>query len=285
MRKTNELPELDKLFDEVGTYRSSADFRELLDFIKRFRRIAPYNAMLLHIQKPGSTYVASASDWRDRFHRRPKPGARPLIILRPFGPVAFVYELTDTEGEPFPQKIESPFFADGIVPDSFLDKFSFNMFLNGISLTEQDYGTDSAGFIKVVNEQIERVDHNVIRNYLQPFSMVINRNMNNAGKLATIFHELGHLYCGHLRNNRVKYLPKRYGLSLNQREFEAESVCWLLCERQGISNPSASYLSGYLDHNDTIPNISIDTVVKAVGAIENIMKSESKTYKKELIIK
>ena len=52
-----------------------------------------------------------------------------------------------------------------------------------------------------------------------------------------------------------------------------------------ISNPSASYLSGYLDHNDTIPNISIDTVVKAVGAIENIMKSESKTYKKELIIK
>lgn len=166
MGKANELPELDKLFDEVGTYRSSADFRELLDFIRRFRRIAPYNAMLLHIQKPGSTYVASASDWRDRFQRRPKPGARPLIVLRPFGPVAFVYELTDTEGEPFPQKIESPFFADGFVPESFLNKFSFNMFLNGISLTEQDYGTDSAGFIKVVNEQIERVDHNVIRNYL-----------------------------------------------------------------------------------------------------------------------
>lgn len=85
--------ELDQLFLEVGTYRDSTDYMELLKFVRRFRKMKPYNAMLLHVQKPGSTFVASASDWWERFRRKPKPGARPLVILRPFGPVAFVYRM------------------------------------------------------------------------------------------------------------------------------------------------------------------------------------------------
>ena len=64
--------ELDKLFDEVGTYRDSADYKELLTFIKRFRTMAPYNAMLLHIQNPGAVFAASAADWKHRFGRQPQ---------------------------------------------------------------------------------------------------------------------------------------------------------------------------------------------------------------------
>ena len=89
--------ELDQLFLEVGTYRDATDYMELLKFVRRFRKMKPYNAMLLHVQKPGSTFVASASDWWKQFQRKPKPDARPLVILRPFGPVAFVYELSDDE--------------------------------------------------------------------------------------------------------------------------------------------------------------------------------------------
>jgi hypothetical protein len=102
--KTKSIPELDKLFIEVGTYRKSSEFKKLVDFIKKFPKIAPYNAMLIHIQKPGSQYVASANEWAGRFNRIIKPGARPLVILRPFGPVSFVFELGDTNGnDPFPQ--------------------------------------------------------------------------------------------------------------------------------------------------------------------------------------
>lgn len=50
MEKTN-VPELDKLFLDVDTYRRGSDFYELIKFIKKFPRIAPYNAMLVHIQK------------------------------------------------------------------------------------------------------------------------------------------------------------------------------------------------------------------------------------------
>ena len=78
--------------------------------------------MLLHVQKPGLSYAASARDWRDRFGRRPKEGARPLIILWPFGPVALVYDVMDTEGKPLPEDVES-FFARGDIDEIKLRSF------------------------------------------------------------------------------------------------------------------------------------------------------------------
>jgi len=58
--------------------------------------------MLLHIQKLGLSYAARPQDWRNRFKRYPKRHARPLLVLRNFGPVDFVYDILDTEGEPLP---------------------------------------------------------------------------------------------------------------------------------------------------------------------------------------
>lgn len=263
-----QIPELDKLFEEVGTYRSSADYVELLKFIKRFRQIAPYNAMLIHIQKPGSEYVASAADWKNRFNRKPKPGARPLVILRPFGPVAFVYELNDTQGNNLPPEIQDPFEAYGIVSDFEIAEFTQSVLYSGIRITEADYGSALAGQVHVVDS----VSQYNGRDFKVPFGMTVNRNLDNATKLATVYHELGHVFCGHLFYPQLKNLPQRYYLSEEEREFEAESVCWLLCERQGIINPSAEYLSDYLGKNGEIPNISVDAVLKAVGVIEQIKK-------------
>lgn len=273
-----QIPELDKLFEEVGTYRSSADFVELLKFIKRFRHIAPYNAMLIHIQKPGSVYVASASDWKNRFNRDIKPGARPLVILRPFGPVAFVYEVNDTQGDNLPPEIQDPFEAYGIVSELEIEKFIRSSLYSGIRIAEGDYGSTLAGQVQVADSVAQFNG----KSFRVPFSMTVNRNLDTATKLATIYHELGHVFCGHLFSPQIK-LPQRYYLSEEEREFEAESVCWLLCERQGIVNPSAEYLNDYLGKNGEIPNISVDAVLKAVGAIEQI-KMGVRQPKKELIL-
>ncbi len=280
----NVTPELDKLFEEVGTYRDSKDYGALLSFVRKFRNYAPYNAMLLHIQKPGSTYVASAADWKSRFQRRPIHGARPLVILRPFGPVAFVYELGDTEGKAFPRELAEPFSAAGTVSRAMVERFVKNMRLSGVDYHEQDYGSDSAGFVQLVDSRAVFTSPSGKKTYYSiPFGMVVNKNLDLSAKLATIYHELGHIFCGHLSAPNVKFLPQRPGLPIETVEFEAESVCWLLCERQGIHNPSAAYLSGYLDENEEIPPISIETVLKAVGAIEQI-RAGLKTPRKELII-
>lgn len=281
--KTAAPAELDKLFTEVGTYRSTKEYGELLQFIRRFRRYAPYNAMLLHVQKPGTQYVASASDWELRFNRRPKPGARPLVILRPFGPVTFVYELNDTEGDPLPQEIEDPFLASGEITDAKVDQFIEHAYYEGFGILMENYGTDYAGQVTVVNAMAQYTSKGVQKAFRMPYSVTVNGNLNPAAKLATIYHELGHVFCGHLYSAYAKYLPQRWQLSQEQEEFEAESVCWLLCERQGIENPSAAYLSGYLENNKEIPPISIDTVLRAVGAVEQIW-NKPLTPRKELIV-
>jgi hypothetical protein len=69
--RTPRTPEIDKLYESVLTYRSTGEFKKLLEFVRKFKNLAPYNAMLVHIQKPGSVYVASVSDWLRRFNRTP----------------------------------------------------------------------------------------------------------------------------------------------------------------------------------------------------------------------
>src|SRR6185369_8861410 len=98
---------LGQLLTDSRLYTRSKDYQELLDFIVRLRTFAPFNAMLLHMQKPGLSYAASARDWRERFGRTIKEGARPLLILWPFGPVALVYDVLDTEGDDLPDDVAS----------------------------------------------------------------------------------------------------------------------------------------------------------------------------------
>lgn len=85
---------LDVLFSQVLSFRTSENFRYFMDEIAALPLISPYNAMLVHMQRPGSRYVATAERWKT-MGAKIREGANPLIILRPFGPVEFVYEESD----------------------------------------------------------------------------------------------------------------------------------------------------------------------------------------------
>jgi hypothetical protein len=63
---------LDQLLEDSKLYTKSKDFKELLDFVVKLRNFAPFNTMLLQVQKPGLSYAASARDWRERFGCHPK---------------------------------------------------------------------------------------------------------------------------------------------------------------------------------------------------------------------
>jgi len=279
------MPEIDKLYADVLDYRSTTAFKDLLKFIRKFRDMAPYNAMLIQMQKPGSTYVASVSDWQYRFGRKPKLGARPLIILRPFGPVAFVYELEDTEGRSVPNGILDPFTqSNNVVSEMALSQLITNLQKEGIRLEQQNYGTNLGGFITSnVDEKILQISNK--ESVRTIFAIVLNGNHTTTSKYTTILHELGHLFCGHLYQTKAKWLPQRYNLTYEQVEFEAETVNWLVCERLGIENNSERYLSGYLENNETIPDVSIDKILKAEGTIESLIHDDSRPFRSELLIK
>ena len=212
---------------------------------------------------------------------------RPPSHFTTFGPVAFVFELTDTYGkDPFPEELINPFKAKGTLSKATLDNLINNLRSEAVLYIEADRGTSSAGYIQKNNTQREEV---IVRNKKEIwvkilYNMVVNRSHPPETKFATILHELGHLYCGHLGipDPKWKAWNDRCQISKNEREFEAESICWLVCERMGIKNPSAEYLSGYLDDHEDIPDISIDTVLKSVNIIESMINGR-RDPQKEII--
>lgn len=78
-------PLVDQLIADTHLYASSDAVKDLLDFTSRMRRIAPFNAMLLHVQKPGLSYAMTARDWWSRFYRYPSANACKYFGLPPAG--------------------------------------------------------------------------------------------------------------------------------------------------------------------------------------------------------
>src|SRR5262245_1446776 len=107
-----KIKALDDLFLRSSTYQSSKDFFELLTFINKFPLLSPFNAFLIHMQNSGVELVMSAYKW-NKLGRSVKHQARPMVILVPFGPVEFVYDIADTEGEEIPDYLINPFCTKG----------------------------------------------------------------------------------------------------------------------------------------------------------------------------
>ena len=251
---------LDQLLQDSRLYKHSKDYKDLLDFVVRLRDFAPYNAMLLQIQKPGLRYAASARDWHDRFGRTPKEGARPLLILWPFGPVALVYDVIDTEGKELPEDVAG-FVAHGEIDGNWLQKADRRLGSKRIELSWIDAGDSKAGLIRVVKRAATDKEATQYR-------ILVNRNHEPPVQLATLTHELGHLFLGHLGADPKLKIRGRSKLSHAQREIEAESVAYIVCMRNGVRPKSQTYLAGFLDSKDSDEKIDTYRVTHAAGKVE-----------------
>jgi hypothetical protein len=49
-------------------------------------------------QRPGATLVLSEKYWEDKYKRKLREGAHPIVIMKIFGPVEFVYDIKDIDG-------------------------------------------------------------------------------------------------------------------------------------------------------------------------------------------
>ena len=254
---------LDDLFAKSRLYRKSKDYGELLDFVVRLRNFAPFNAMLLQIQKPGLSYAASERDWRVRFGRAPKEAARPLLILWPFGPVALVYDVMDTDGDELPEDVAS-FVARGQIDEQQMESFSLLLERKNIDCHWIDAGDRSAGSVKVVYRALRDKEANRYR-------LEINENHTPAVQFTTLAHELGHLYLGHLGPDSRLKIPERPRPHHALCEVEAESVAYIVCKRNGVEPKSQSYLSDFIDGCEALEEIAVYQIMRAAGRIEALL--------------
>jgi hypothetical protein len=152
--------------------------------------------------------------------------------------------------------VERPFEALGPGLRGELSMTIENAKRDGVRVAEREEGSQSAGAIRIS----KRSGNLKVLVKLRPepeyslvplrYDLMFNKELEPETAYATIVHELGHLYCGHLGTPNNLWWPDRRGLSKSIRECEAESVCALICLRLGIQNPSARYLGPILGDVD-----------------------------------
>lgn len=254
---------LDQLLEDSRLYRKGSDYKNLLDFAVRLRNFAPFNALLLQIQKPGLNHAASARDWFETFGRTIKDGARPLLILWPFGPVALVYDLMDTEGEPIPEGV-SAFAATGSIDQNSIESFARLLGKKRIAWNRVDAGDRKAGSIQLVERPAKPGEPSSYR-------MAVNRNHDPNVQFSTLAHELAHLFLGHLGRDSFLRIPDRHTLPHPQEELEAESTAFIVCARNGVECKSQSYLANYVKQDTTIEQLDLYQIMRAAGQVETIL--------------
>ena len=86
-RKENQQAALKDITDSIENgikeLFQSDKYKEYLQTMSRFHRYSVNNQILIHMQKPNATHVASFSRWRDQFGRNVKRGEKGIKIIAP----------------------------------------------------------------------------------------------------------------------------------------------------------------------------------------------------------
>lgn len=251
---------IDQLIHQTNLYTTSKSFADLLTFVARMRGFAPFNAMLLHAQKPGITHAATAADWLARFNRRPKQDARPLIVMQAMGPVGFVFDVLDTEGDDLPPEAFA-FPTFGTLSQARWDEMQAAVRRAKITILQVDKGDAAAG-------SMTRSEA-VIKGKQQPSWVVrLNENHDPKTQFVTLAHELAHMFLGHLGADAAHNIKARKGLGHDLEEVEAEAVAWVVAHRNGLTPKSEAYLDRY---KAAFKGLEVGTILKAANAVETAM--------------
>lgn len=270
--------EIDALFARSRETERPHTTMEMLEFIAKFRHMSPFNAALVYFQKPGSVLVASAEDWEMRFHRTVCPHAQPIVILHPFAPVRFVYDLSDTEGEPIPEGVLLP-PPSGTVTEIDLQMLTSHLSRVGICYQERPFGAALHGELcfqpyetcLVVAPKSPAGRSVCVRAH---YTIAVNASFSISERFAAILHELAHFFCGHLNPLKLPFLPMREELSAMQTEFEAEGIAYVVCQRMGLKPSSEAYLHDYQAGQPEPPQVGREVMLQAMRQMEQLMRGE-----------
>ena len=236
---------------------SSDNFRKYLSCCSKFHSYSLNNTLLILAQKPDATLVAGYNAWQRNFNRHVDKGERGLIILAPVtskitqlmdkadedgnplldengDPIkeervinqlrfttTTVFDISQTSGEPLPSLIHNlTGSSDEIL--AFIDS------VKNICTIPIDYHSPSKdavlaggakGYYSIAEDRI-----------------VLNMELEHMQIAKTLIHEYSH-----------SILHKTTDKDSDQREIEAESLAFVLCDHFGIdtSDYSFGYIASY----------------------------------------
>lgn len=257
---------IDGMFQDALKREGQTAFTAYIDFARRLSNLSVYNAMLVKVQRPGAVAVATERKWNS-IDRWVRPGAIPIVVLRPFGPVSFLYEVSDTDGFPLPGEDANPFTAHGEMHDvEWARLLKHHREKNAVRIEERNFGTLLAGNARNLQAQPALVPDVEQKEWL----IQLNQNHSIPTRFATLAHELGHIFCGHCGADSKGRWPDRSSLPHAVRETEAEAVSYLACARRNLDVASIEYLSQLIKDAD-LRQVSLYAIFEAANRVETRM--------------
>lgn len=281
---------LEELFD-------SGKFKAYLDTMSKFYHYSFNNSLLIAMQKPGATLVASYRSWQKNFSRNVNKGEKEIRILAPtpykikeereiINPlsglpmldekgdvqteevevsltgfkVAYVFDVSQTSGEPLPEMG---------VEELLQSVDDYQIFMEAL----ED--------VAPVPLEMREVDGGA-KGYFSPTEqkIVIQSGMGESQTVKTAVHEIVHSLLhdsGHARMEGVDATEKK---DRNTKEVEAEAVAYTVCQHFGIdtSDYSFAYVAGWSSGREMSElRKSMETIQKTASELidrieENIQK-------------
>lgn len=254
---------IDALVRQSRHHRRSAAFREMVEFMGRFKRYSAYNNMLVKWQNPSCGHYATQKDWEREFGRQLKDDARPMVILAPKHPVLLVFDLDQTTGPELPQEIREFAQFKGEFSASWMtttlanaDRYGIDVAFRWLSSTHGGFATSARGTGSA------------------KMRVVVHAGLDQPSRLGVLAHELAHVLLGHLGGDNDLWWPARAGLDRAAMEIEAEAVAHIVTRRLGLTGSSAAYVCSYLDGDEIPATVSIDLIAKTAGLVERMAREE-----------
>jgi hypothetical protein len=215
------------------------------------------------------------------FNRRPSMGARPLVILAPMSPVVFVYDIAETEGDPV-QVGHLKTAAQKSTWDNKVYRHTVsNCAHHGIEIREKSLkDRQTASVMPLTGSLRERypdLDISPAASYL----VLVEGSATIQNRYASLVHDLGRIFCGHLGIDSRAWWPDRRGLSTVSENIEAESITLLVCARKGLREMVETGITACGDLSGKLPHFSLNIILQVVGYIEEMGKSLWKGPKKK----
>lgn len=285
VKKTNEAKKsIGYVLDAVLGFGKVTGFADLLDRIAMLcfaTGYSPFNALLMLLQRPAATHVLPAHQWQERYGFVIRPGEQPMVLLQPGGPLMFLLDVSQVEpgagALPLPIHLSNPYaMPDAPDVDHAVHWIAENAKFDGVRVTPAPLGTGFAGCVS--RSRSGATQRLTVRKRPLPeahdvpvrFDVELNRSYSPTEKLATIAHELGHVYCGHLGADRDDHWKDRSAVDRDTRELEAESVARVVFASLAPGVQLPDHLSQYFAEEPDLAGASLEAVLKAAGRVLDI---------------
>jgi hypothetical protein len=281
------------VMDAVLQFGKVAGFADLLDRVAALcitTSYSPYNALLMLLQRPAATYVLPAHQWQEKYGYVIRPGEQPMVLLQRGGPVMFLLDVSQVEPGAdalrLPAHLTNPYaMADVLDVGTAFQWIVENAKYDGLRVTSAPLGIGFAGCVS--RSQSSATQRVTVRKRPEVqmqdvpvrFDVELNRSYTATEKLATLAHELGHVYCGHLGAAREDQWKGRSTLSEDLQELEAESVARVVFASLAPGVQLPNHLSQYFAHEPELAGVSLEAVLKAAGRVLDIAKSWGPRWK------